>query len=125
MIKPIKQPLEREDDQEKMKQQENDKPKQEEQRPKPILLPAGGRRPGSRPKMVRFSSSAEDILPDGTRRRSETHLSDGRGGYVEFAYLEALHKTHRAALRGAQRQIQRPREDQASAEDDEAPENAG
>ncbi|EFJ16581.1 hypothetical protein SELMODRAFT_421648 [Selaginella moellendorffii] len=94
MIKPIKQPLEREDDQEKMKQQENDKPKQEEQRPKPILLPAGGRRPGSRPKMVRFSSSAEDILPDGTRRRSETHLSDGRGGYVEFAYLEALHKLY-------------------------------
>ncbi|EFJ32518.1 hypothetical protein SELMODRAFT_407461 [Selaginella moellendorffii] len=95
MIKPIKQPLEREDDQEKMKQQENDKPKQEEQRPKPILLPAGGRRPGSRPKMVRFSSSAEDILPDGTRRRSETHLSDGRGGYVEFAYLEAFHKANR------------------------------
>ncbi|EFJ16704.1 hypothetical protein SELMODRAFT_421461 [Selaginella moellendorffii] len=94
-IKPIKQPLEREDDQEKMKQQENDKPKQEEQRPKPILLPAGGRRPGSRPKMVRFSSSAEDILPDGTRRRSETHLSDGRGGYVEFTYLEALHKANR------------------------------
>ncbi|EFJ16489.1 hypothetical protein SELMODRAFT_421660 [Selaginella moellendorffii] len=94
-IKPIKQPLEREDDQEKMKQQENDKPNQEEQRPKPILLPAGGRRPGSRPKMVRFSSSAEDILPDGTRRRSETHLSDGRGGYVEFAYLEALHKANR------------------------------
>ncbi|XP_024530212.1 uncharacterized protein LOC9660266 [Selaginella moellendorffii] len=95
MIKPIKQPLEREDDQEKMKQQENDKAKQEEQRPKPILLPAGGRRPGSRPKMVRFSSSAEDILPDGTRRRSETHLSDGRGGYVEFAYLEAFHKANR------------------------------
>ncbi|EFJ32198.1 hypothetical protein SELMODRAFT_407481 [Selaginella moellendorffii] len=95
MIKPIKQPLEREDDQEQMKQQENDKPKQEEQRPKPILLPAGGRRPGSRPKMVRFSSSAEDILPDGTRRRSETHLSDGRGGYVEFAYLEAFHKANR------------------------------
>ncbi|EFJ32199.1 hypothetical protein SELMODRAFT_407482 [Selaginella moellendorffii] len=94
-IKPIKQPLEREDDQEKMKQQENDKPKQEEQRPKPILLPAGDRRPGSRPKMVRFSSSAEDILPDGTRRRSETHLSDGRGGYVEFAYLEAFHKANR------------------------------
>ncbi|EFJ16577.1 hypothetical protein SELMODRAFT_421644 [Selaginella moellendorffii] len=95
MIKPMKQQLEREDDQEKMKQQENDKPKQEEQRPKPILLPAGGRRPGSRPKMVRFSSSAEDILPDGTRRRSETHLSDGRGGYVEFAYLEAFHKANR------------------------------
>ncbi|XP_024531016.1 uncharacterized protein LOC112346378 [Selaginella moellendorffii] len=49
----------------------------------------------SRPKMVRFSSSAEDILPDGTRRRSETHLSDGRGGYVEFAYLEAFHKANR------------------------------
>ncbi|EFJ05079.1 hypothetical protein SELMODRAFT_431882 [Selaginella moellendorffii] len=94
-IKPIKQPLEREDDQEKMKQQENDKPKQEEQRPKPILLPAGGRRPGSSPKMVRFSSSAEDILLDGTRRRSETHLSDGRGGYVEFAYLESFHKANR------------------------------
>ncbi|XP_024527569.1 trichohyalin [Selaginella moellendorffii] len=92
-IKPIKQPLEREEDQ--MKQQKNDKPKQEEQRPKPIRLPAGGRRPGSRPKMVRFSSSAEDILPDGTRRRSETHLSDGRGGYVEFAYLEAFHKANR------------------------------
>ncbi|XP_024543118.1 trichohyalin [Selaginella moellendorffii] len=89
----IKQPNEK--DHEKIKPEN----KQKEQPTKPALLPAGPRRPGSRPKTVRFSPSAQIILPDGTQQPTECHLQDGRGGFLEFRRLEALHEGSRELKR--------------------------